>query len=282
MSDLQNERREFEEWAKEPGHPEGGYKLVKTVSGAYINPETRCAWRGWLGRAQFAAAPGAECKSCTILRRYEKTARERGYAMGKAAGNNELAQVQELLAFERKAHAETNAALTAEITRLEALLAAAPAQEPAAWICIYDDGEVDYTPLRELAEAAPKAIPLYRSAAAAPVGAQEALDESAAIIIKQADRIAELKAQLACFEQDPNLHYNVPEDGGPITSYYVAPATAPTADWDAAVALVNKRALERLRNAAAFVLGVIAVHGEIQHDDPRLTELIRATEGGAK
>lgn len=79
-----------------------------------------------------------ECKSCALLRRYEKTARERGYAMGKAAGNNELAQAQELLAAERKAHAETNAALTAEITRLEAQLAAAAPvadeRKPYGWL----------------------------------------------------------------------------------------------------------------------------------------------------
>lgn len=40
--------------------------------------------------------------------------------------------------------------------------------EPDAWICIYDDGEVidvEYTPLRELAEASQKAIPLYRDRA---------------------------------------------------------------------------------------------------------------------
>jgi hypothetical protein len=58
----------------------------------------------------------------------------------------------------------------------QAGLAAAPTQEPAAWICIYDDGEVDYTPLRELAEAAPTAIPLYRSAAAAPGAVQEPVE----------------------------------------------------------------------------------------------------------
>lgn len=81
---------------------------------------------------------------------------------------------------------------------MAAKAASATALTPAAWICIYDDGEVEYTPLLELAEAAPTAIPLYR---APPV------------------------------EQDPNLYYNVPEDGGPITSYYAAPvaATAPGA-----------------------------------------------------
>lgn len=143
-----------------------------------------------------------------------------------------------------------------ELTFADSLLAVAEksartaALTPAAWICIYNDGEVEYTPLLELAEAAPTAIPLYR---APPV------------------------------EQDANLRYDVPEDGGPITSHYVAPAAQePTASWDAVVALVNKRALERLRNAASLVLGVIAVHGEIRHDDPRLTELIRATEGRAE
>lgn len=60
MSDLQIERRKFEEWVIEPGHPEGGYKLDKTASGVYINPETRCAWRGWIGRAQLATYVAAQ------------------------------------------------------------------------------------------------------------------------------------------------------------------------------------------------------------------------------
>lgn len=114
-----------------------------------------------------------ECKSCALLRRYEKTARERGYAMGKAAGNNELAQAQELLAAERKAHAETNTALTAEITRLEAqLAAAAPAAEPVAWMT--EDGRVCNVKTKADAMHASTAesysIPLYATpvAAAAP------------------------------------------------------------------------------------------------------------------
>lgn len=100
-----------------------------------------------------AAAPGADdnsCKSCAILRRYEKTARERGYAMGKAAGNNELTQAQELLTAERRAHAETNTALTAEITRLEAQLAAAapvavPDRQQFAVVAVTECGAVSMT-----------------------------------------------------------------------------------------------------------------------------------------
>lgn len=121
MSDTRTEqRKQFEQW-----YVTNAFYYERDPIGSH---ECGLQWKAWQAAQLAAAAPGADdngCKSCAILRRYEKTARERGYAMGKAAGNNELAQAQELLAFERNAHAETNAALTAEITRLEAQLAAA-------------------------------------------------------------------------------------------------------------------------------------------------------------
>lgn len=55
-----------------------------------------------------------------------------------------------------QAYRLAHAVATASVTTTEL-------PEPAAWICLYDNNDVEYTPLRELAEAAQTAIPLYRA-----------------------------------------------------------------------------------------------------------------------
>lgn len=63
-----------------------------------------------------------ECKGCALLRQHHHTAWNRGFVMGKASNANAAYAASKALEAERKAHAETNVALTGEIMRLEALL----------------------------------------------------------------------------------------------------------------------------------------------------------------
>jgi hypothetical protein len=65
-SSSEQYRSGFERWVTTARHPEGGYRLEKTISGEYINAETRCAFWGWVGSKLDTAS---EANSAVIVAR---------------------------------------------------------------------------------------------------------------------------------------------------------------------------------------------------------------------
>jgi hypothetical protein len=76
----------FEVWVQNTIHPEGGYRLDKIASGTYIDPETRCAYRGF--RAGRAAALEEAAKACDEMQEHYSAYRDTALLNGDIALSN--------------------------------------------------------------------------------------------------------------------------------------------------------------------------------------------------